>query len=67
MALDLLPTAVLSDVAPEPIALLPRVRRLWRGATLAGCAFTVWTPPGELSGSRARHRAASPSIRDVEP
>ena len=49
MALDFLPTAVLCDVAPEPIALLPRVRRVWRGATLAGPAVTVRTPPGELA------------------
>ena len=47
MALDLLPTAVLCDVAPEPIVLLPRVKRLWKGATVAGRALTVWTPPGE--------------------
>ena len=47
MALDLLPTAVLCDVAPEPIVLLPRVRRLWKGATVAGRALTVLTPPGE--------------------
>jgi 4-hydroxy-4-methyl-2-oxoglutarate aldolase len=49
VALDSLPTAVLCDVAPEPIALLPRVRRLWRGATLVGPAVTVRTPPGELA------------------
>ena len=48
MALDFLPTAVLCDVAPEPIALLPRVRRVWR-TTLAGPAVTVRTPPGELA------------------
>jgi len=47
VALDLLPTAVLCDVAPEPIVLLPRIRRLWKGATVAGRALTVWTPPGE--------------------
>ncbi len=47
MALDLLPTAVLCDVAPEPIVLLPRVHRLWKGATVAGRVLTVWTPPGE--------------------
>jgi 4-hydroxy-4-methyl-2-oxoglutarate aldolase len=45
--LELLPTAVLCDVAQEPITLLPRVRRLWKGATVAGRALTVWTPPGE--------------------
>ena len=42
-----MPTAVLCDVAPEPIVLLPRVKRLWKGATVAGRALTVWTPPGE--------------------
>ena len=52
MALDFLPTALLCDVAPEPIALLPRVRRLWRGATLAGPAVTVRTPPGQLASVR---------------
>ena len=63
MALDLLPTAVLCDVSPEPIALLPRVRRLWRGATLAGRAFTVWTPPGEhLSLRHALEQAAEGEV-----
>lgn len=63
MALDLLPTAVLCDVPPEPIALLPRVRRLWHGATLAGRAFTVWTPPGEhLSLRQALEQATEGEV-----
>lgn len=53
MALAFLPTALLCDVSPEPIALLPHVRRLWHGATLAGRALrfpvfaagVVPTPP----------------------
>lgn len=53
MALDFLPTALLCDVAPEPIALLPRVRRVWPGARLAGRALTVRTPPGEHASLRA--------------
>jgi RraA family protein len=52
VALEFLPTALLSDVSSEPIALLPRVRRLWRGATLVGPAVTVRTPPGELASIR---------------
>ena len=67
MALDLLPTAVLCDVAPEPIALLPRVRRLWKGATLAGRALTVWTPPGEhLSVRQALDRAREGEVIVVD-
>jgi 4-hydroxy-4-methyl-2-oxoglutarate aldolase len=52
VAPDFLPTAVLCDVVPQPIALLPRVRRVWRGATLAGPAVTVRTPPGQFASVR---------------
>ena len=41
-----------------------------RSRSSSGCAIAtdgVSTPPGEVSGSRARHSAASPSIFEVEP
>jgi 4-hydroxy-4-methyl-2-oxoglutarate aldolase len=67
VALDLLPTAVLCDVASEPIALLPRVRRLWKGAALAGRALTVWTPPGEhLSVRHALEQAREGDVLVVD-
>lgn len=67
MAPDFLPTAVLCDVAPEPIALLPRVRRVWRGATLAGPAVTVRTPPGELASViQALHEAQEGDVLVVD-
>ena len=67
MATELLPTAVLCDVAPEPIALLPRVRRLWKGATLVGPALTVWSPPGEhLSVRHALEQAREGEVIVVD-
>jgi 4-hydroxy-4-methyl-2-oxoglutarate aldolase len=67
VALDLLPTAVLCDVAQEPVALLPRVRRLWKGATVAGRALTVWTPPGEhLSLRQALEQAREGDVIVVD-
>ena len=39
-------TADLSDAAGRPIAMDARIRPVWRGARVAGPAFTVRTPPG---------------------
>jgi len=47
VALETLSTALLSDAMSDPIAMDPRIRPCWRGASLAGPAFTVRTPPGE--------------------
>jgi RraA family protein len=40
-------TADLCDAAAAPIAMDARIRSVWRGARLAGRAFTVRVPPGE--------------------
>jgi 4-hydroxy-4-methyl-2-oxoglutarate aldolase len=48
-----LPTAELADAAGVPIAMHSRIRPVWRGARLAGPAFTVRTPPGEHPAVRA--------------
>ena len=55
-----MPTADLSDAAPGPIALDPRIRRVWQGAVLAGPAFTVRTPPGEHTAVRLAAERAGP-------
>jgi len=41
------PTAELADAANAPIAMDGRIKPVWRGARLAGPAFTVRTAPGE--------------------
>ena len=60
MPLEPLPTADLSDAAGEPIAMDPRIRPVWRGARLAGPAFTVRTPPGEHISVRQSLERAQP-------
>jgi 4-hydroxy-4-methyl-2-oxoglutarate aldolase len=45
--LEYVPTAEVADVAGVPIAMRHSIRPVWRGARLAGPAFTVRTPPGE--------------------
>lgn len=58
MRVELLPSALLSDAAPTPIAMAPRIRPAWRGARLAGRALTVRTPPGEHAAVREAVRSA---------
>ena len=53
MVLEPLPTADLADAAGLPIAMDARIHAVWRGARLAGPAFTVRTPPGEFLAVRA--------------
>jgi len=57
-------TADLSDAAAAPIAMDTRIRPVWRGACLAGPAFTVRTPPGEHRAVReaAEHAPAGAVI-----
>jgi regulator of RNase E activity RraA len=50
--LEPLPTAELADAAGIPIAMDARIRPVWRGARLAGPAFTVRTPSGEFLSVR---------------
>ena len=52
MVLEPLPTAELADAAEAPIAMDPRIRPVWRGARVAGPAFTVRTAPGEFLSVR---------------
>src|SRR4051812_38495904 len=61
--LEPLPTADLADAAEAPIAMDARIRPVWRGARLAGPAFTVRTPPGEfLSVREAVARAPAGTV-----
>jgi 4-hydroxy-4-methyl-2-oxoglutarate aldolase len=53
-------TADLCDVAEMPIAMDARIRPVWRGARLAGPAFTVRVPPGENPSVRAAVEQAAP-------
>lgn len=52
MRVEFLPTALVSDAAAAPIAMAARIRPAWRGARLAGRAFTVRTPPCEYAAVR---------------
>jgi len=52
VVLEPLPTAELADAAEAPIAMDPRIRPVWRGARVAGPAFTVRTAPGEFLSVR---------------
>jgi len=47
-----LPAATVSD-AMERFGVADGIRPLWRGATLSGPAFTVWTRPGDNAGLHA--------------
>ena len=67
MPLDPLPTAELADVAGFPIAMDARIRPVWRGARLAGPAFTVRRPPGEHPAVReAAERAPAGAVLVVD-
>lgn len=52
MPVAFVPPALLSDAAPARIAMSPRIRPAWRGARVAGRAFTVRTPPCEHAAVR---------------
>jgi RraA family protein len=54
------PTAELADAAGVQIAMDPRIRPVWRGARLAGPAFTVRTPAGEHPAVRTAADEAPP-------
>jgi RraA family protein len=45
--LEHVPTAEIADAAGVPVAMHNVIRPVWRGARLAGPAFTVRAPPGE--------------------
>lgn len=47
-----LPVATVSD-AMDRFGVADGIRPLWRGATLSGPAFTVWTRPGDNAGLHA--------------
>lgn len=67
MTLEPTPTALLCDVAHSRIALDHRIRAVWRGARLAGPAFTVRTPAGEHAAVReAAERAPAGSVLVVD-
>ncbi|HSS72909.1 MAG TPA: RraA family protein [Gaiellaceae bacterium] len=67
MVLEPLPTAELADAAGIPIAMDSRIRPVWRGARLAGPAFTVRTPPGEfVSVMEAAERATAGAVLVVD-
>jgi 4-hydroxy-4-methyl-2-oxoglutarate aldolase len=53
-------TADLCDAAATPIAMDTRIRPVWRGARLAGRAFTVRVPPCENPSVRAAAEQAGP-------
>lgn len=60
-------TADLADAAGVQIAMHHRIRPVWRGATLAGPAFTVRTPPGEHRAVReAADRAPAGAVLVVD-
>jgi RraA family protein len=65
--LEPLPTAELADAAGIPIAMDARIGPIWRGARLAGPAFTVRTPPGEFQAVReAAERAPAGAVLVVD-
>jgi regulator of RNase E activity RraA len=53
-------TADVSDLAGGGVALDARIRAMWRGARVAGPAFTVQTPPGEHPAVQRALEAAAP-------
>jgi RraA family protein len=60
-------TADLADAAGVRIAMHHRIRPVWRGATLAGPAYTVRTPPGEHPAVReAAERAPAGAVIVVD-
>ncbi len=67
MPLEPLPTAELADAAGLPIAMDARIRPVWRGARLAGPAFTVRTLPCEFRAVReAAERAPAGAVLVVD-
>ena len=67
MAPDRPSTADLADAAGIRIAMHDRIRPVWRGATLAGPAFTVRTPPGEHRAVReAADRAPAGTVLVID-
>jgi RraA family protein len=67
VALELLATSDLADAAGVPIAMHHRIRPAWRGARLAGPAFTVRTPAGEHRAVReSAERAPRGSVIVVD-
>jgi RraA family protein len=67
VVLEPLPTAELADAAGIPIAMDARIRSVWRGARLAGPAFTVRTPPGQFpSVQEAAEQAPAGSVLVVD-
>ncbi len=53
-------TADLCDAAATPIAMDARIRPVWRGARLAGRAFTVRVPPCEITSVLLAAEQAGP-------
>jgi RraA family protein len=67
MAQARLPTADIADAAGVPVAMHCLIRPVWRGARLAGPAFTVRTPPGEHRAVReAAERAPADAVLVVD-
>jgi len=56
------PTAELADAAGAPIAMDSGIRAVWRGASLAGPAFTVRTPPGQHRAVREAAQRAPAGV-----
>jgi RraA family protein len=53
-------TADVSDLAGGDVAMDARIRAMWRGARVAGPAFTVKTPPGEHPAVKQALEQAAP-------
>jgi RraA family protein len=67
VTVEQLPTAEIADAAGTPVAMHHRIRPVWRGARLAGPAFTVKTPPGEHRAVReAAEQAPAGSVLVVD-
>lgn len=60
MEMPALATADVSDVAGGEVAMDARIRAVWRGARVAGPAFTVRTPPGEHPAVKRGLEQAAP-------
>lgn len=55
-----IPTANLGDAMDRLGAMDSRIQAVWKGAQLAGPAFTVWTRPGDNLAVHAALEAAQP-------
>lgn len=60
MEMPTLATADVSDLAGGDVALDARIRAVWRGARVAGPAFTVSVPPGEHPAVKRALEQAAP-------